>query len=173
MKRIIGAAVLVLMLSSILSGCGLEVPRPEIRKAEFNISVTYELFGEVKTLNGVYACRYTGVDFALDGGSFYRTWSGAFESGIEDEILDIGATDDGGVITLTFCLFPEYFMGDPEYANHTPDAWVSVIYYAYRDKYSATYENIIDDSETVAEYGARLISLECDPPIENSFEPLA
>ena len=172
MKKIIGALLLAAMLSVTLTGCGLDVPRPEVKKSEFNISVTYELFGEVKTLNGVYACKYTGVDFALDGGSFYRTWKGAFKSGIEGEILDIGTTDDGGVITLTFCLFPEYFMGDPEYADHTPDAWVSVIYYAYRDKYSATYNDIIDDPEIVAGYGARLLSLKCDMPIENSFEPL-
>ena len=172
MKKIIGELLLAAILSVVLTGCGLDVPRPEIKKSEFNISVTYELFGEVKTLNGVYECKYTGVDFALDGGSFYRTWKGAFKSGIEGEILDIGTTDDGGVITLTFCLFPEYFMGDPEYADYTPDAWVSVIYYAYRDKYSATYNDIIDDPEIVAGYGARLLSLKCDMPIENSFEPL-
>ena len=164
------AAALIVMLA----GCGLQVPRPEIKNGRFNFSVTYEIKGETNTFSAVYVCEFNGTNWSFDGG-YSRDWDIHVEGDYEgdDYSAILGKVDDGGSIYLHFGLYPEYFMGDPEYADHTPDAWVSVIYYAYRDKYSATYNDIIDDPETVAGYGARLLSLECDQPIENSFEPLA
>ena len=57
-------------------------------------------------------------------------------------------------------MYPEYFMGDPEYANYTPliraELW-------YPDEQT-------DDIERIAEHGVKLISYEYDEPIENSYK---
>ena len=47
------------MLVKFLTGCALDVPRPEVREGRFNISVTYEQDGEginiIGNRNGVYS----------------------------------------------------------------------------------------------------------------------
>ena len=53
------------MLSALLAGCGLEVPRPEIKEGEFDFIVTYEYNGEIKTVSGVYVCEFSGISWAL------------------------------------------------------------------------------------------------------------
>ena len=82
MKRVISFLLLVPMLIGMLVGCSSGVPRPEIRKGKFNISVTYEHDGELKTLSGVYVCKYTGAEWTVEG-NCHRSWKGYFESGIE------------------------------------------------------------------------------------------
>ena len=172
MKRKLSVLILVLMLVGMLAGCGrLDVPRPDIRKGEFDVTVTYEHDGEVKTLSGVYKCKYTGIEWTVEG-NFYRSWKGYFKSGIESEVIDICTTDDGGVVTLVLCLYPEYFMGDPEFADHVPDASLSLIYYSVREKNHTVYDAIYDDAELIASHGVRIIGIECDKPIENSFEKI-
>jgi hypothetical protein len=57
-------------------------------------------------------------------------------------------------------MYPEYFMGDPESAEHTPIVRAEIF---YDDKQ-------IDDPETIAQYGVKLIGYECDAPIENTFK---
>ena len=74
MKRIVGILVICIMLLSLLTSCGLDVPKPAIKSGEFDFSITYEFGGETNTVSGVYACKYAGLGFALDGGflSFSR-----------------------------------------------------------------------------------------------------
>ena len=49
------------MLMGILTSCGIGVPSPEVTEGEFNVSVTYEVYGETKTLDLVYLCEYDGA----------------------------------------------------------------------------------------------------------------
>ena len=171
MKRKLISLLLLLILVSMLCGCEfINVPRPEIKKGNFNISVTYEHKGEIKTLSGVYVCQYTGIEWTIEG-NYFRSWKGYFKSGIDDEIMDICTTDDGGVITLIFTLYPEYFMGDPEFADHTPNVGLSLIYYSFREKDHVVYDAIYDDAELIESHGVKIIDLEFDEPIENTFRP--
>ena len=57
MKKIT-SVILLLVISVILTSCGLLAPRPDIKEGKFNISVTYEHNGEVKTASAVYVCEY-------------------------------------------------------------------------------------------------------------------
>ena len=68
--------------------CGLTVPRPDVKEGEFDVSVTYEVNGEIKTLDLVYICEYDGVGWTIEGTS-YRAWNGHFD-GYEDgvEMID-------------------------------------------------------------------------------------
>ena len=158
--------MLTVLLTTILSGCGLSVPTPEIESGEFDFSVTYELNGEIKTVSGVYVCEYDGTSWALDGG-YHRAWNGYIKDDKLEEPFQIGTTDDGGKILLNFRFYPHYFMGDHETGGLEPPApWIAVQYPA--DEFGGV--NIISGVNELKEnYGAKIISYEYDEPIENTF----
>jgi hypothetical protein len=161
MKKVFVAIIALLLLSISLTSCGANVPRTEIKEGRFNISVTYEHNGEIKTASGVYVCKYDGVNWWDINRDSYANWKESYEGDIQDGgIIPVCNTDDGGEIFISLLLYPEYFMGDPEYANYTPlirtELW-------YADEET-------DDIERIAEHGVKLISYEYDEPIENSYK---
>ena len=161
MKKISIVVTLLLLLSISLTGCALDVPRPEVKEGRFNISVTYEHDGELKEASAVYICEYKGIAWTLEAQP-YVNWKESFEGDITDGgVISICNTDDGGEIFISLLLYPEYFMGDPDYAEYTPNVRAELFY----------DDEQIDDAEIIAEYGVKLISYECDEPIENSFKP--
>ena len=163
MKKFLCVALTVLMLSALLAGCGLEVPRPEIKEGEFAFTVTYEYLGEMKTVSGVYVCEFNGTDWALDGGS-HRDWKGYIRDGGEDSIV-IGIAEDGGKIELSYMLYPEYFMGDPETGGkEIPAPMITVMIVDGEGMIIYNEADIIEER-----YGARIVSYEYAEPIENTF----
>ena len=153
------------MLAVMLSGCGLTVPRPEVKEGEFDVSVVYEVNGEVKTLDLVYICEYDGVAWTLEG-THYRSWNGHFDGYEDGEVIEVLKTEDGGKIALCIMIYPEYFMGEPDFIDDFyPFVLINHIYYEDGN------EMIDDDQELIAEeYGVRFISIDYDEPIENTFK---
>ena len=163
MKKILMILPLLCMLLCTLIGCSL--PSPAIKTGEFDFSVTYEHDGELKTLSGVYACKYEGTARTIDS-SIYRVWEGHFKDGTLSEVVPICTTEDGGKIELVFLIYPEYFMGEPDYViDFAPVARMSLSYY---DSDNMCTE-ICEDAEVIAGYGVKLISFEYAQPIENTF----
>ena len=161
MRKLLSALLLAGMFLCMLTGCGSTVPRPEVKEGRFNITVTYEYNGEVKEASGVYVCEYDGVNWWDINADTYANWTESYEGDIQDDgIIPICNTDDGGEIFISLLMYPEYFMGDPEYADYTPriraELW-------YTDEQT-------DDIERIAEHGVKLISYEYDEPIENSYK---
>jgi hypothetical protein len=153
----------ILMATLLLTGCGLQVSRPEIKKGSFDFTVTYQYGGETKTVSGVYVCEYQGTDWALDGG-YHRTWNARLE-GDGEELIQIGTTEDGSIVELALGLYPEYFMGDTE------GAWMGApqprLIVSHKNGEEVSVENdafVIEDT-----YGAKIVSYEYAQPIENSF----
>ena len=160
MKRTFSILILVVMLAVMLTGCGLNVARPEVKEGRFHITVTYEHNGVVKEASAVYVCEYDGIVWYNVNRDPFVNWKESFEGDIKDGgVLPICNTDDGGKIFIGLLLYPEYFMGDPNYAEHTPIVRAELF---YDDKQ-------ISDADVIAEYGVRLIGYECDAPLENSF----
>ena len=142
MKKISTLLILLLLLSIVLTSCGFDVPRPEVKEGRFNITVTYEHNGEVKKASAVYVCEYDGIVWYNVNGDPFVNWKERFEGDIKDGgVIPICNTDDGGEIFISLFLYPEYFMGDPEYADFTPliraELW-------YPDEQ-------IDDADVIAE----------------------
>lgn len=164
MKRIIGAFVLIFMLVSMLTGCfGLSISRPEIKRGEFDFSVTYEYQGKTDTISGVYVCEFEGMDFVLDGG-FCREWRGYIKDGTTEEIITLGTAEDGGIVELDLIFDPDRFMGD-YYMEEDEPFKPSVSVRIYDEGLSFEC-----DEEILAEvYGARIISYEYEAPIKNTF----
>ena len=160
MKKLFCIFALILLLSTCLTSCEVK-PAPKIKEGRFNFSVTYEEWGEAKTVSGVFVCEYDGVNWWDINRDSYANWKESYEGDIQDGgIIPVCNTDDGGEIFISLLMYPEYFMGDPEYANYTPliraELW-------YPDEQT-------DDIERIAEHGVKLISYEYDEPIENSYK---
>ena len=170
MKKIFSVLSLILILTMVLTSCSVEPP-PKVKEARFNFSVTYEHFGEITTVSGVYVCKYAGVSFTLEGGAFTRDWEGHIE-GIEhaEEIYNsavlICKTEDGGEIFLDFDLGAAHMMGEPHL-----EEWVIepgfFLEYSNEDRTSSTSGGGSEEVEEL--YGYKIIDYQYDAPIENTF----
>ena len=168
MRRKCIAWILVLVLASMLTGCGLAVPRPEIKEGRFDLSVTYEISGEVKTFTAVYVCEFDGSSWTPDGFDFSRDWKGYVEGDHEGDYNSaiIGKTEDGGDIILFFGVYPEYFMGDYTGDSGVPTPSVYVVYPEDEHGCSTSYA---EPTEVEELFGVKIISHEYAAPIENEF----
>ena len=164
MKKTICLFMALLLFSFALTSCGLTMPRPEVKEGEFDVSVTYEVGGETKTLDLVYVCDYDGVKMSLEG-TRYRAWNGHFEGYEDGDVIEVTKTDDGSRIVLSFLIYAEYFMGEPDFVDFYPEAKTERIYF------EDGIEMIDYDEELITEeYGVRIISINYEEPIKNTFE---
>ena len=164
MKKTICLLIALLLFSLGLTSCGLTMPRPEVKEGEFDVSVTYEVGGEAKTLALVYVCEYDGVKMTLEG-TRYRAWNGHFEGYEDGEVIDILEADDGSRMVLSFLIYAEYFMGEPDCVDFYPEVSIERIYF------EDGIEMIDYDQELIAkDFGVRIISIDYDDPIKNTLE---
>ena len=170
MKRRISVLILMLMLVSMLTSCGVEAS-PKIKEGSFNFSVTYSEWGELKTISGVYVCNFAGRTFTLEGAEFSRTWEGHIE-GVEraEEVYNsaviICKTDDGGEIFLDLDLGAAHMMGEP----HLSDAVIEPSFFLVYSNEDYTMAEISGDAKEIEElYGLKIVDYKYDAPIENSF----
>ena len=164
MKKIICLFIALLLFSLGLTSCGLTMPRPEVKEGQFDVSVTYEVDGKTKTLDLVYVCDYDGVKMSPEG-TRYRAWNGHFEGYEDGDVIEVSKTDDGSRIVLSFLIYAEYFMGEPDCVDFYPEVSIERIYF------EDGIEMIDYDQELIAEdYGVRIISIDYDEPIKNSFD---
>ena len=162
MKKSICVLIVLLLISLSLTSCGITLPHPEVKEGEFDVSITYEVNGEVKTLDLVYVCEYDRVAWTLEG-TCYRAWNGNFVGYDDGDVIPVLETE-GGKVALCVLIYPEYFMGEPDYIDFSPIVLTNYIYYEDGN------EMIIDDQELIAEeYGVKVIGCKYSEPIENSF----
>jgi hypothetical protein len=165
MKKAFSILLLTLILTSVLTSCGLTVPKPMIESGEFDFSVTYEYDGERKTVSGVYVCEYTDLSWTIDGG-YSRTWSGYIEGNEIEDHVRIDTTEDGSEIFLVLNLNADYFMDDYNFDLYGfPEPYIMVKYYTEDGTMGIIYD--VDDIKEMC--GASIISYEYDEPVENSF----
>lgn len=160
MKKIICLLIALLLFSLGLTSCGLTMPRPEVKEGQFDVSVTYEVGGEIKTLALVYVCKYDGVKMTLEG-TRYRAWNGHFKGYEDGGVIDIFEANDGSRIVLSFLIYAEYFMGEPGFVDFYPEAKTERIYF------EDGIEMVDYDQELITEdYGVRIIGINYDEPIK-------
>ena len=155
---IIIAAVLVIAVCSVI--CGI-AKKPTVTEHEFPFSITYELDGEIKTIEEIFTARY------VKNGGYTNTKSRIYAGKIgdlsEDTIFLVLRNDENGRIELNTKMYADYLMGDPLYDYFDDNAFEpQILYYD-------TEENEYTDEETLLAQGIKLISFEYPEPIENSF----
>lgn len=154
---------------------------PGIKYGEFDIRLTYELDGEIITIEDVVVCKYGGI-VLIDVLGMRRKWNMSLKSGnAEIVLLDLRGKDvrDDFGYTVRHLFFDigngAYYMGDPIWQS-VPDIYDYVEYRYYKNgstgkplnEYPA---NIFTAEEAYEKLGIRLISWECERITENNFKP--
>ena len=189
-KKLFAAAGVALMLACapVLGGCeqaledviisvltGFEkAPDPTIKEGQFNFSVTYEVDGEVTTISSVYVCEFQESGMLMDG--WYITWNAYVEdSEIEalfnDESYYGGiliGTNEYGKVYLDLSLDAGYLMAEPGSGHREYNPSIFIRYNEETAEKLNTYEE--SDPAILESYGVKLISYECDAPIENTYK---
>ena len=147
-------------------GFFISVPKPEVKKGEFDFVLTYEVDGEIEKIEGTYVCKFDGVSRNLDGVS--RDWNGYIKDHDDFTEYEIKTTDKG-VIMVSLDIRPEFFMSDPDFID-SYDIIPEPYFYI-----TSGNESIEDPSNEIFydDYDGddvKIISFEYDEPIENEYK---
>ena len=142
-----------------------QVSRPEIKERRFDFSVTYELNGEIKTLTGIYECKFEDIDWSLDRG-YTKEWSDRIDGIDNVNEIRLCTTEDGGIVSVRFGFSPGCFMNDLDAGViDSPNPRLILSY----DNAATREVRFTDDAAIIEGYGVKLISYKYDPPIKISF----
>ena len=151
-----------------------KAPDPTVKEGAFDFSVTYEVGGTQETISSVYVCEFQEAGVLMAG--WYITWNAYIEdSEIEALVNDesyyggilIGANEYGNVY-LDLSLDAGYLMAEPgkEDREYKPS-----IFIRYNEETAEKLDTYEEREPAILEsYGVKLISYECDAPIENTYK---
>ena len=152
-------------------------PEPEITYGEFPFVLTYELDGEIKTIEDVVICEYDGIEWT-NSGSKERKWKLYIKStgkemiSLKDLSNENDFTDWGNQV-LELCSYPghaEYYMNDPDsYFNRLPEEDNMIDYLYITPEGKKGYSAFTAD-EALERYNIRIIKWEYSKQIENSYK---
>ena len=155
---------LLMASSSLLSGCAVtKFPVPEVKKAQFNFSVTYEIDGEEKIYSGIYVCEYDGIYVSCVGKG--RNWDGYVENGGDNGLIPVQERKNE-VIYIDLGFYPEYFMSDPDGFEGVPE--IKLLADIRSEDGGIGFET--EQDVIFEDFGIRVISYEYDEPIQNTYK---
>lgn len=153
----------------------LLVPKPEITYGEFPFKLTYEINGEIKTIEDTVICEFDGFEVIGEAGK-YRKWKTSLKSGNERvTLLDLRPLEDvnefGQIMLEMFFSYGsgEYYMGDEQRYSLNPEIR-DYIEYEYKNADGTTGESSYKADIAYEKYKIRLIGWEAASPIQNSFK---
>lgn len=136
---------------------------PAVTEGEFHYSVTYQLNGETKKLEGVYHCRYEG--FADGGNPRDRYYEETYT--VDGETSHSGAVmiaqHDSVKLYMITRLDASYLMGDTRDEDYEPYLEEPELETEDDEGYAH------DPSEQTVEFDAQIISWEYPEPLENHY----
>ena len=150
-------------------------PEPEIRYGEFPFVITYEVDGEIKTIEDTVICEYDGIEWT-NSGSKERKWKSYLKSGNKGIVLL--KVDDGEMSyeISTTAELPEYYMNDHRYGNDREDYERMLHDERYLGYTEIKNDKIvvksisIEKEEVYERFKLRIIERKYSKPIENKFE---
>jgi hypothetical protein len=151
-----------------------KAPDPTIKEGRFNFSVTYAVDGETETISSVYVCEFQESGMLMDG--WYITWNAyvedsAIEALFNDESYYGGiliGTNEYGKVYLDLSLDAGYLMAEPGRGHREYKPSIFIQYNEETAEKLNTYGE--SDPAILESYGVKLISYECDAPIENIYK---
>ena len=137
---------------------------PVIKEGEFDFVLTYEIDGEIETIEGTYVCKFEKIEYFLDG--INRKWTGYIKGHENSDMYALKTTDEG-IIKVNLDISPEFFMSDPHYkANENTDHPKPEPYlYIVAEESENEYLGNLYEGDDV-----KIISFEYDEPVENKFK---
>ncbi len=136
---------------------------PTITEHDFRYSVTYELNGETKTLEGIYKCKYDGYCEGSDPADRYYTGEYTVDGQTTLSQTYTIAQKDGAELYIVTQFNDCYLMGDTkdvDYRSFLEEPYLEAV-----DKEGYPY----DATGMPSEFTAEIISWEYPEPIENTF----
>ena len=137
---------------------------PAVKEGEFDFVLTYEIDGEIGTIEGTYVCKFEKVEYFLDG--INRKWTGYIKGHEHSDMYALKTTDEG-IIKVNPDLSPEFFMSDPHYKSNENTDYPKPEPYLYIVAEESENEYLLNRYEGD---DVKIISFEYDPPIENTFK---
>ena len=131
-------------------------PAPEITYGEFPISVTYEIDGEIMTVNEIYVCEFSGYT-----GSGRRQWNGYIKSTGENGIVLLETKNEQLYYRLGV---PSALMGDTEMKQEIEPVVIRKSTFWFNNS-----AGVVGEDDLYSEYGIRIVDWSTVEPIENSF----
>lgn len=185
--------VLIIASPWIILGVGLWLspapPKPEITYGEFDFKLVYEIDGEIKTIEDTIICEFDGFNIDEANGKT-RRWKEAFKNENVNELYAFrveqidnpefneyknGRKPDYNQIVLKNIdhykvllrvADAEYFLGELDDKTPSPIEPTIQVY----DKSICYYKDPKQSEEFLELHNFKIISWECDEPIENKFE---
>lgn len=136
---------------------------PAVTKQEFAYSVTYELCGEMKTLEGIYKVTFDGYAPGEDPGDRYYSGEYTVDGQTTRSHSYTIARHEGGELYIVTLFNDGYLMGDTGSEDYEPA--LEAPYLEAVDTEGYTYE----EADMPAAFDAQIISWEYPEPVENSF----
>ena len=136
---------------------------PTVSEHDFHYTVTYELNGETKTLEGVYQCKYDG--YSEGNNPRDRYYVGEYTVDGQSTLAHSYtiARKDGAELYIVTLFNDYYLMGDRKNEGYEP--FLAEPYLEAVDKEGYPY----DETNMPSEFTAEIISWEYPEPIENTF----
>ena len=173
MKKRLACTVLAVALVSTFTAC-YKPPDPTVKEGAFDFSITYEIGGTQETISSVYVCEFQESRMLMDG--WYITWNAYIEDSeiealVNDESYYGGiliGTNEYGNVYLDLSLDAGYLMAEPGKAHREYKPSIFIRYNEETAEKLDTYEE--SEPAILESYGVKLISYECDAPIENTYK---
>lgn len=138
----------------IISTSGETPPKPEIKYAEFPISLQYEINGEIFNVEDIIICRYDGIEFGHDGK--YIKWDKKLASTGEKDLLLFSENNKKVFFSVGDA---GYYMGE----DHKKLPLNPVIYVKEYTDYGTI-------SSSASQYKINIINCKFPEPIKNMFK---
>ena len=155
--------LVVLTLSSGgASGLFVHGVKPKIKEAEFDFKLVYEVYEQTYEYEGSFVCKFEG--FINGGGAKDRKWSNTYKDQ-NGQIVDhykLYDLDEHQIFLIINN--PRYFMSDPKQKS-SEEYYVSIC----ETETGYAYTGSIAEASLLKKCGFKIISWECDPPIENKY----
>ena len=167
-------------------------PKPEIKYGEFDFKFVYEIDGEIHTIEDTIICEFDGFNID-EGNGKTRRWKEEFKNEQGNELyafrveqinnpefhgynsgrkpvydkIVLKNTDQYKV--LLSVADAEYCLGEPNDKTSGPIEPTIRIY----DKTTCYYKDFEESEKILKSHDFKVISWECDEPIENTFKQLS
>lgn len=133
-----------------------KIPEPTIKEGEFPFILSYEIDGAVITVEDIYVCEYTGIEWNKSSG-YVRTWKGYLKSnGCEGVFI----TEDDHL--KVYC-----YVGDPNYYMESGEGGgIPHLFYTHKDLLCT---DIMTEEAVKSKYRIKILSWDFSDPIANTF----
>ena len=136
---------------------------PAVTEKDFPFTVTYQLNGETKTLEGIYTCRYDGYSEGANPRDRYYSGEFTVDGATNQSHTYTIAEKDGWELYIVMLFNNSYLMGDTKNEGYVPFLEAPYLEAVDHEGYP------MDETAMASVFAAEIVSWEYPEPVENTF----